>query len=696
MRKQLGVVSIFKLEEIFKGKSSSFLEKEERRLIELYSLNLIHTPDEQSFDRIAELASRIFQVPVSLVTVITEDKQWFKSCVGLTGDLLKERSTRRDESICQYVVLDGSPLVIEDTMKDSRFINNPLVKQYNVRFYAGAPIVTKRNNIIGSFCIIDVKPRSFSEAELQTLVDLSKWVNTELELRTDLIERTLNEQSIRTLYEVTSDNCFTFDEKLKRLLKIGCDRFQLPEGNISRITGEDYKILQTITEMPSVRKAGDVLPLNETCARKVVEMLEPVHIKKAFAKKRRPTIISEYVGAPIFVNNAFYGTICFFSLNQTCRVITNSDLEFLQLMTQWVGFEIERLQAETKLWESQERFQQIANNIKEAFWIFDLEKNELIYMSSAWEEISGRTGEQYYEDKTLWLNCILPEDREDVLGKFRNIKKNEKFEFEYRIIHTDGSIRWIRNRVVPIMNTEGKVYRLVGVAEDITDAKLNEDLKRKSDKLAAVSQLAASIAHEIRNPLTSVKGFMQLKHDEICFFKELILSELGQMEDFINEMLILANSHLGIKRSFYNVNEMMSDVLLANEELCQLFNITFHFDPQVNVKILCDENQIKQVFQNIISNAIESMANGGTIHIQIGMENEESIYILVIDQGVGIAQERIAKLGEPYYSNKEKGSGLGLMISYKIIQNHKGNILFTSELGKGTTVKIILPLEHQV
>lgn len=688
------MVSIFKLEEIFKGKSSSFLEKEERRLIELYSLNLIHTPDEQSFDRIAELASRIFQVPVSLVSVITEDKQWFKSCVGLTGDLLKKRSTRRDESICQYVVLDGNPLVVEDTMKDHRFMHNPLVKQYNVRFYAGAPIVTKRNNIIGSFCIIDVKPRSFSEVELQTLVDLSKWVNTELELRTDLIERTMNEQSIRTLYEVTSNNFLTFDEKLKRLLKIGCDRFRLPEGNISRITGEDYKILQTVTEMPSIRKAGDVLSLNETCARTVLERLEPVHIKKNFGGKNQLAILNEYVGAPIFVNNTFYGSFCFFSLDQTCRIITNSDLEFLQLMTQWVGFEIERLQAETKLKESQERFHQIANNIKEAFWIFDLEKNEIIYMSSAWEEISGRKGEQYYEDKTLWINTILPEDREGVSGKFRNIKKNE--EFEYRLIHTDGSIRWIRNRVVPILNKEGTVYRLVGVAEDITDAKLNEDLIRKSDKLAAVSQLAASIAHEIRNPLTSVKGFMQLKHGEICSFKDLILSELGQMEDFINEMLILANSHLGIKRGLYNVNEMMSDVLLDNEELCQLFNIIFHFDPRVNVEILCDENQIKQVFQNIISNAIESMANGGTIHIQTGMENEESIYILVRDQGVGIAQERISKLGEPYYSNKEKGSGLGLMISYKIIQNHKGNIFFTSELGKGTTVKIILPIQHQV
>ncbi len=681
------MVLIFKLEDLFKDKSSSFLEKEEKRLKELYSLNLIHTPNEQSFDRITELASRIFQVPIALISLLTEDTQWFKSCIGLTGDLLTERSTRRDESICQYVLLDESPLVVEDTLLDPRFKHNPLVVQHHIRFYAGAPIITKHQNIIGTLCIIDVKPRTLTEAELQTLIDLSSWVKTEIELRTDLLERTMNEQSIRTLYEVTSNNSLTFNEKLKRLLKIGCDRFHLSDGLITEFNGEEYKILQTLTRSSSKRRGGDVLPHNELgVGRNVMESLEPVHIKQS-------ALINEYIGAPIFVNNAFYGTFCFFSDDQTFRAISSSDLEFLQLMTQWVGFEIERIQVYTELRESQERFQQITNNIKEAFWIFEVEKNELLFMSSAWEEISGRKSKEFFEDQALWMNIILPEDRENTLDKFDNISKN--VEFEYRLNHTDGTIRWIRNRIVPILDKEGKVYRLAGVAEDITDAKINEDLMRKWDKMSAVSQLAASIAHEIRNPLTSVKGFMQLNHDEIFSFRELILSELRQIEDFINEILILANSHLGIQLNHHNVIDMMSEILQANEDVSQLFDINFEFDPQANVEIVCDENQLKQVFQNIISNAIESMPSGGTIHIVIGLENEESIYITVQDQGVGIAQDRIAKLGEPYYSNKEKGSGLGLMISYKILQNHKGKILFTSEVGKGTTVKIILPIEHQ-
>lgn len=270
---------------------------------------------------------------------------------------------------------------------------------------------------------------------------------------------------------------------------------------------------------------------------------------------------------------------------------------------------------------------------------------------------------------------------------------HERVEFDYRLTHTDGTIRWVRNRIVPIYNQKGHVYRIAGVAEDITDKKQNQDIMRKSDKLTAVGQLAASIAHEIRNPLTSIKGFMQLKDGYSYPYKELILSELLQMEEFVNEILILANAHLGTKREQNNIIDLLQEVLRTNEELSRMLNITFCIKCHASQSIPCDLNQVKLVFQNLISNAIESMPKGGMIHIEIGIEDKQYLYIAVADEGVGISQERIPTLGEPFYSNKEKGSGLGLMISYRIIQNHKGKIFFTSELGKGTTVKILLPLE---
>lgn len=689
MKKTLGVISIFKLEEMFDSGSSSYLEREKRRLTELYKLDLINTPNEESFDRITRLASRIFQVPISLITLLTEDKQWFKSCVGLTGSILEERSTEREAAFCQYVVLDGNPLVIEDTLEDHRFKHNRLVKEHQIRFYAGVPIITKQNNILGSLCIIDVKPRTLSEDELNKLIDLSYWVKTEIELRSDIIERTLSEQSIRSLYEITSNNDLSFEHKLKKLLSIGCERFQLSDGNISKITGNHYEVIQT-TDLTETINVGEVISLDETCAGMVRERLTPVHISQS-APIHNQSMIREYVGAPIFVHEQFYGTFCFYDIHQGFRTISNSDIEFLQLMTQWVGNELERRIAEKKLKETQERFEQIANNIKEAFWIVDIQEKKLLYMSSAWKEISGRTGEEYNLDQTLWERSIHPDDREYALERFGNV--HERVEFDYRIIHTDGTIRWVRNRIVPVYNPNGHPYRIAGVAEDITEKKQNQALVRKSDKLTAVGQLAASIAHEIRNPLTSIKGFMQLKDGYSYPYKELILSELLQMEDFVNEILVLANSHLGTKREQNNIIDLLQEVLRTNEELSRMLNITFCIKCHASLSIPCDLNQVKLVFQNLISNAIESMPKGGMIHIEIGIEDERYLYIAVADEGVGISPERIPTLGEPFYSNKEKGSGLGLMISYRIIQNHKGKIFFTSELGKGTTVKILLPLE---
>ncbi|MGM0876497.1 MAG: ATP-binding protein [Bacillota bacterium] len=106
----------------------------------------------------------------------------------------------------------------------------------------------------------------------------------------------------------------------------------------------------------------------------------------------------------------------------------------------------------------------------------------------------------------------------------------------------------------------------------------------------------------------------------------------------------------------------------------------------------CDQNQLKQVFINILQNAIEAMPGGGIISIIVKKENSDKVQISFIDQGCGISEERISKLGEPFYSNKEKGTGLGLMISYKIIEEHQGRINVKSKVGQGTTFNVFLPI----
>ncbi|MCG0056430.1 ATP-binding protein, partial [Escherichia coli] len=109
--------------------------------------------------------------------------------------------------------------------------------------------------------------------------------------------------------------------------------------------------------------------------------------------------------------------------------------------------------------------------------------------------------------------------------------------------------------------------------------------------------------------------------------------------------------------------------------------------------VICEENQLKQVFSNIFKNAVESMPSGGTVTIQLKRFNQENLVVRFSDEGPGITQERMQHLGKPFYSTKEKGTGLGLMVCYKIIREHKGEINFVSKLGKGTTVDILLPFK---
>ncbi|WP_100374294.1 PP2C family protein-serine/threonine phosphatase [Bacillus sp. FJAT-45037] len=153
-------------------------EDEQERLQELHSLQLVDTEAEESFDQITRLVADIFQVPICLVSLVTEDRQWFKSCVGVDF-----RETGREVAFCQYVVATRETMVVEDTLIDDRFRTNRLVIEEGIRFYAGAKLMTKKGNILGTLCIIDNQPRVFSAEERTKLENLAEWVLTEIELR---------------------------------------------------------------------------------------------------------------------------------------------------------------------------------------------------------------------------------------------------------------------------------------------------------------------------------------------------------------------------------------------------------------------------------------------------------------------------------------------------------------------------------
>lgn len=214
------------------------------------------------------------------------------------------------------------------------------------------------------------------------------------------------------------------------------------------------------------------------------------------------------------------------------------------------------------------------------------------------------------------------------------------------------------------------------------------------EKQAAAGQLAAGIAHEIRNPITAIKGFLQLikseHHGEAMYFN-VIDSEINRIEGILKELLVLAKP-TKVQYQKLNIRLLLEQVLTIMESQVLLNNIWVEkrFDLKEET-IYGDENQLKQVFINYIKNAIEAMPDGGVLLIECSQCPENRVLIRIIDQGKGIPLNIIDRIGEPFFTTKEHGTGLGMPVSYQIIEEHKGDINIISNTD-GTCIEVNLPI----
>lgn len=265
-------------------------------------------------------------------------------------------------------------------------------------------------------------------------------------------------------------------------------------------------------------------------------------------------------------------------------------------------------------------------------------------------------------------------------------------EVSYELNVSDGMTSMVLLR--PILRN-GQVVEVIGSSIDISELKRTQELLRKSEKLSIVGELAAGVAHEIRNPLTPLKGFVQLlqaKYPDDQRYFNIMLSELDRINLIVSEFVVLAKPQTTVFQQ-KDLRPMVDNIVAILDTQAIIYNIQIlkEYTPDLP-EINCEENQLKQVFVNILKNSIDAMPEGGTICIGLYKHDDDHVLIRFSDDGVGIPEDRIPMLGEPFYTTKDKGTGLGLMVSYKIIQNHQGQISIHSELNKGTTVEIILPV----
>ncbi len=240
----------------------------------------------------------------------------------------------------------------------------------------------------------------------------------------------------------------------------------------------------------------------------------------------------------------------------------------------------------------------------------------------------------------------------------------------------------------------GKKRVVLSIVRYIADRKSTEQQLIKSEKLAVVGELAAGVAHEIRNPLTAMKGFLQLLKEKEGneHYASIVLEEVDRINKIVTDFLLLAKPQ-DIKLAPIDLHHTLITVHELLRTQCLISNVQIYYHGHSDEWIINgNEDHLKQVMINLLNNAIEAMSNGGKIQVSIRSLDSKMIQIRIEDQGIGMTQDRINKLGEPFFTTKEKGTGLGLTVSKRIIEAHHGQLLFSSKEGKGTTVDILLPV----
>jgi len=340
---------------------------------------------------------------------------------------------------------------------------------------------------------------------------------------------------------------------------------------------------------------------------------------------------------------------------------------------------------------------------------------KIIFLNRTAEKILNRNKEELKNGSIYNLFPKISEVIDEVKKKASDPLSDYE-RYQTLLTNYDGRNIYLGFSISPLTDPDGSLIGHTLIFQDITKFKEMEEQMKRFDKMAAIGLLAAGMAHEIRNPLASLSGSIQMLKSELPLdhhqqkLMEIILRESERLNALITDFLLFAQPPQTSKRSW--------EIRKVIEETIDLFihSPSFHEGIRIhrpstreNIQVMIDPDQMKQVFWNLLTNAAQAMSNGGEIRVHLGKQNgiswktglsfpmqkkgKEWVKISITDSGNGISGQEKEKIFEPFFTTKENGTGLGLSIVHKIIENHNGVIQVDSELGKGSTFTIFLPID---
>lgn len=332
------------------------------------------------------------------------------------------------------------------------------------------------------------------------------------------------------------------------------------------------------------------------------------------------------------------------------------------------------------------------------------------FVSDNAKTLFGYEAREFTENPDFWADHIHPEDRPRIFADLSRLFEKGHHLHEYRFLHKDGTYRWVRDELKLVRDEKGSPLEIIGYMADITrERQLEEELFRRQ-KIESLGVLAGGIAHDFNNILTGIMGHINIAQMHMGS-PGTALHLLNEAEraclrarDLTQQLLTFSKGGAPVKK-IISISGLLKDSARFALHGC---NIQCQFSiPDDIWPVEVDEGQIAQVINNLVINASQAMPGGGIIKIQaqnmvVGAENPgplkdgRYVKITVTDQGIGIPQKHLQKIFEPYFTTKQKGSGLGLAVAYSIIKKHSGHIEAEAPVGAGTTFSIYLPASGDI
>jgi len=373
----------------------------------------------------------------------------------------------------------------------------------------------------------------------------------------------------------------------------------------------------------------------------------------------------------------------------------------------------ERKQAELALAASEQMLRQITENTRDVFWLMDATNAEMIYIGPGFARVWGESPTVVTRGAP-WLRGLLDEDRARIRPLRAQMLASGHFDAQYRIMRADGELRWIHTRAFPIRDDRGRLVRIAGFAEDVTDARRVAELERLKEEADDASrtktEFLSRMSHELRTPLNAVLGFAQLLLHEgqtplTVEQRDSVGEILGagrHLLEIVDEMLDLTRIELGKLRmepEAVGLTRVVAECVSMVQSQGQARDITIrrcHEVAEGEDVVFADRTRVRQILLNLLSNAIKYNVVGGAVTVTLARAGDAQLRISVADTGAGLTSEQIEGLFVPFQRlgggrPQTEGTGLGLALSKQLAEAMGGIIGAVSEPGQGATFWLDLP-----